>query len=85
MPRKTLTSARHKALVAFLIESRKAAGMTQEELAARLGEYQSFVARIESGQRRIDVVEFLELADVLGFDPSTALKRTAKQPRSDPA
>jgi transcriptional regulator with XRE-family HTH domain len=54
--------------------------MTQADLAARLGEYQSFVARLESGQRRIDVVEFLELADAVGFDPAkiiSAVKKTS--------
>jgi transcriptional regulator with XRE-family HTH domain len=48
--------------------------MTQAELAARLGQYQSFVARLESGQRRIDVVEFLELSEFLGFDAVQAIK-----------
>src|SRR5437868_3195965 len=52
---KTLGSRRHKALIAILIERREAAGMTQTQLADRLGEYQSFVARLESGQRRVDV------------------------------
>jgi transcriptional regulator with XRE-family HTH domain len=70
---KTIQSARHKALIALLVEKREAAGLTQTELAARLGEYQSFVARLESGQRRVDVVEFLKMADVLGFDPAKAI------------
>ncbi len=52
--------------------------MTQAALAARLNEYQSLVARIESGQRRIDVVEFIELADVLGFDPAKAISVVKK-------
>ena len=70
---KTLGSRRHKALIALLIERREACGMTQTQLANRLGQYQSFVARLESGQRRVDVVEFLELAEVLGFDAAKAL------------
>lgn len=70
---KTLGSDRHKALIAFLIERREAAGMTQAQLAERLGEYQSFVARLESGQRRVDVVELIELGCILGFDPAIAL------------
>jgi transcriptional regulator with XRE-family HTH domain len=74
---KTLGSVRHKALIAFLIERREAAGMTQAQLAERLGEYQSFVARLESGQRRVDVVEFIELGSILGFDPSTAVVQIA--------
>jgi transcriptional regulator with XRE-family HTH domain len=56
-------------------DARKKAGLTQAELAKKLGEYQSFVARLESGQRRVDLVEFLELADALGFTPGQATKR----------
>lgn len=70
---KTLGSNRHKALIAFLIERREAAGMTQAQLAERLGEYQSFVARLESGQRRVDVVELIELGVILHFDPVDAI------------
>lgn len=74
---KTLGTERHKALIALLIEKREAAGLTQTELAAKLGEYQSFVARLESGQRRVDVVEFLELAELLNFDPASAIRQIA--------
>jgi transcriptional regulator with XRE-family HTH domain len=76
--RKSLGSARHKALIDLLIQKREAAGMTQAGLAARLGEYQSFVARLESGQRRIDVVEFLEIAEAIGFDPAKAIPALKK-------
>jgi transcriptional regulator with XRE-family HTH domain len=55
--------------------------MTQADLAARLGEYQSFVARLESGQRRVDVVEFLDLAEVLGLDPGKTISALRKVPR----
>ena len=75
---KTLGSKRHKALIGFLIERRKAAGMTQMQLADRLGKSQSFIAYLESGQRRVDVVEFLELAEVLGFDAGEALGAVRK-------
>lgn len=71
---KTLGTERHKALIALLIEKREAAGLTQSDLAAKLGEYQSFVARLESGQRRVDVIEFLALAELLGFDAEKALR-----------
>lgn len=75
---KTLGSERHKALISLLIEAREKAGLTQTELAEKLGEYQSFVARLESGQRRVDVVEFLELAEVLGFDAEESLRNLRK-------
>lgn len=71
---KTLGSARHKILIEFLVERREALRMSQAELAEKLGQYQSFVARLESGQRRIDVVEFLDISEILQFDPSKAVK-----------
>ena len=71
---KTLGSANHKALVDLIVSKREAAGLTQSQLAEKLGEYQSFVARLESGQRRIDVIEFLNLASTLGFDPAKAIR-----------
>ncbi|MBY6240271.1 helix-turn-helix domain-containing protein [Methylosinus sp. Sm6] len=66
---KAVGSARQKALIDFLVKRRNELGLTQAQVATRLGEYQSFVARLESGQRRVDVVEFLELAKILKFDP----------------
>jgi len=72
---KTIGAARHRALIEKLIEAREAAGFTQTELARKLGEYQSFVARMESGQRRIDVVEFLRLSETLDFDSLSVLKQ----------
>jgi len=72
---KTLRSPRHEALRAFLVEKRKKARLTQADVASRLGRYQSFVAAIESGQRRIDVVELLDIADAMGFEPSEAIAR----------
>ena len=65
---KTLGSIRHNALIAFLTAKRHAVGMSQSELAKALGEYQSYVARMESGQRRVDVIEYENLAQILKFD-----------------
>ncbi|MBR2690449.1 MAG: helix-turn-helix transcriptional regulator [Aquamicrobium sp.] len=74
----TFGTERHKALIALLIKKREAAGLTQVELANKLGRYQSFVARLESGQRRVDVVEFIRLAEILGFDASSAIKKLSE-------
>jgi transcriptional regulator with XRE-family HTH domain len=66
-------TACHKALVELLIRNREKKGLRQRDVAKRLGEYQSFIARIESGQRRIDVCEFVKIAKAIGFNPGRAL------------
>ncbi len=73
MPR-TLGDARHEALVAFIVRRRQEVGLTQSELAARMKVYQSFIARLESGQRRVDVIEFIQLGEVLDFDPAAVVR-----------
>lgn len=50
-------------------EIRSEAGLTQRDLADRLGREQSFVARIEIGERRVDVVEFFWICRACGVDP----------------
>src|ERR1700682_5614693 len=75
---KAIASERHKALFALLVAKRKEAKLTQSDLAARLGESQSLVAHLESGQRRIAFVEFVELAEILGFDAAEVLATLQK-------
>jgi transcriptional regulator with XRE-family HTH domain len=58
----------------LLVTARKRAKLTQEQLAERLGRVQSFVGKYEVGERRIDLVEFMEIARVLQFDWTTAVK-----------
>jgi ribosome-binding protein aMBF1 (putative translation factor) len=67
--RKTLRSRGHRILIGVLVGAREAAGLTQRDLAARLKRPHSFVGRFEAGERRIDVVEFIEIARVLEVDP----------------
>jgi len=70
---KSLRSPRHEALRLFLISKREASGLTQARVAEVLGRYQSFIARVETGQKVLDVIELLELSEVVGFDPAEAL------------
>lgn len=65
----TIRSKGQVALCQALVDARKNAGLGQEDLAERLKCHQSLVARIESGERRIDVVELVVLARAIGFDP----------------
>jgi len=55
---------------AMLKKARKGAGLTQEMLAERLGRPQSFVSKYEGGGRRLDVLEFLDIARAVGFSPA---------------
>lgn len=71
---KTLHSTRHRRLAELLAEKRKAAGLTQAEVAEKLGRHQPFIANIENGERRIDVVELLALAETIGFDPHEVVR-----------
>jgi len=74
---KSLRSAEHIRLITLLTAAREKAGLTQQQLADRLGKPQSFVAKYEGGERRIDVVEFLAIARALDFDPARAVREMA--------
>jgi len=58
-----------------LIDQRKRAGLSQAELARRLRKPQSFVSKFERAERRLDVVEFFNVAEALGADPYRLLKK----------
>jgi len=70
---KTIYTQQHQRLCELLIEARKKADLTQAEVAERLGRPQSFVAKYEGGERRLDVVEFLAVARAIGVDAAAIL------------
>ncbi len=72
-----VSSPSYRATVEVLVEARKAAGLTQRELAARLGRPYSVIANIERGERRIDVVEFIAVARAIGLGELELMERTA--------
>lgn len=57
---KSINSQTYAIFLDHLRETREKAGITQEELAERLGETQSFVSKCERGERRIDIAELRE-------------------------
>jgi len=63
----------------MLRRKRQSAGYSQEEVAKALGRHRSYLAKIETGERRLDVVEFIELAKVLDFDPAAEIHALTKQ------
>lgn len=72
---KSLRSPEHSALIALLMSARKKAGLTQQSLAERLGRHQSFVAKVEGGERRLDVIEFVAIARALSQDPAAGIRQ----------
>lgn len=72
---KSVFTRRYDRFRLLLIEARKAAGLTQGELAKKLSRPQSFVSKYERGERRLDVVEFLEVALAIGIDATNFIKK----------
>jgi transcriptional regulator with XRE-family HTH domain len=72
MPR-DLNSPRYQVLRKLIRDERKRRGLSQAQVALALGRPQSYVADFERRERRIDVVEYLALADAIGFDPLSLL------------
>lgn len=66
---KSLKSAEYARLTGLLVAVREKAGIRQQPLAAKLGKPQSFIAKYEGGERRIDLIEFIAIARALGADP----------------
>ena len=78
--RKLNKSVHSEGQIAFrelMTSARKAAGLTQYELAEKLGKPQSFVAKYEGGERRLDVIEFIIIARAIGADPVRMLRTLA--------
>ena len=75
---KSLRSREHRCVIAVLVATRKAAGFTQQQLAARLRKPQSFVSKYETGERRLDVPEFIRVSRCLNADPATLITKVAR-------
>lgn len=67
--RKSIYSPEHQALKAFLIATRKNLSYSQRELAAKISVGHSYIAKLETGERRLDVVEFVDLMYALDLCP----------------
>jgi transcriptional regulator with XRE-family HTH domain len=65
-----LRSPRHRALIGEVVAARQAAGLTQRQLAAKLKRSNSFIWKLEAGERQINVLELIEIARVLGVKAS---------------
>ena len=75
---KSIYSAGQQRLQHLLRQVRSEAGLTQTDLAARLGKPQSFVSKYESGERRLDLVELEEICRVIKIDLGRFVQRFGK-------
>ena len=73
--KKSIYSDKSTKLQELLVKARTDAGLTQQELAKKLGKHQSFVAKYEGGERRLDMVEFIEICQVIGVDATKLITR----------
>ena len=71
--RRWVSSQSYQVAIGVLVAARKQAGLTQRDLADRLGKPPSFVAKVETGERRLDFVEFVAIARELGTKPSSLM------------
>ena len=75
MAAKSIYSESYERFLTLLIEARKNAGLTQQQLADLLKRPQSYVSKYERGERRLDVIEFLSITKILNVDPVSILQK----------
>jgi len=78
MPRAASVSAQVR-LQALLREVRSEAGLTQTDLARRLGQPQSFVSKYESGERRLDILELRQVCQAIGVSLPEFIRRLEEE------
>ncbi|MVV48948.1 XRE family transcriptional regulator [Pseudomonas sp. PB120] len=75
---KTIYRPEHAVLLVLLKKFRKAAGLTQVQCSTALGRPQSFMSDVESGTRRLDIVQLRDLCKVLGIDLKSLIEEFEK-------
>jgi transcriptional regulator with XRE-family HTH domain len=75
---KTLLSKDYAVFLAVLKDARLKAGLSQEDVAEKIGETQSFISKCERGERRIDVLELRIWCDALGINLSSFIANLDK-------
>lgn len=71
---KSISSPAYAHLRSILIDARRQAGLNQSDLADVLGKPQSYVSKYETGERRLDVLELITVAQAIGIDPVKVVK-----------
>lgn len=71
---RSLHSPEYEKFRSILVLARSKSGRTQADVSTALGKPQSFVAKYEGGERRLDVVEFLQVCGALDIDPHAVIR-----------
>lgn len=79
---KSTFSESYKLFRNLLIQTRKEKKLTQVQLAQQLAKPQSFVTKYELGERRLDLIEFLQIASALKTNPVTFINKLQKEIRN---
>lgn len=72
---KSVFTSKYDQFRMLMVEARKMAGLSQQALAKRLARLQSYVSKYERGERRLDIIEFLEVSNAVGIDPVEFLRK----------
>ena len=72
---KSVFTDRYQLFLQLLIQERRGKGITQVQLAEKLQKPQSYVSKYENGERRLDIIEFLDIADCIGIDAAEFIKK----------
>lgn len=75
---KSVHTRNYRLFLELLIKARRDAGVTQEQLAKRLNRPQSFVSKCENGERRLDVIELLQILHSIGIEPIGFINKIVK-------
>lgn len=75
---KSVFTPRYKYMRELLREARENAGEKQKKLSEKLGMPTSYIGKCELGERRIDVIEFIEIVKILKLDPVEIFKKIAE-------
>lgn len=71
----SIHTAKYRRFCELLVKARSDAGLSQAALAEKLGWIQTAVSKYERGERRLDLIEFLEVAAALRIDPQKVIRQ----------
>lgn len=72
---RSVYTPKYKQLCKMLVEERQKANLSQASLSSKLGVNQTYVSKYELGERRLDIIELMEIADAIGFDILALIKK----------